>query len=128
MSREGLRSRRVSLGYHSAPTELLLNRRKKERKTNLAALVPLARRPHICSMALNWGRFSYVFKLSRPVSLPVQIASSIIRAPLASHAGGFVAIRQYHIARCFTVYTTTSKTNAHRRTAGAEMSKVGALT
>lgn len=79
-------------------------------------------------MALNWGRFSYVFKLSRPVSLSVQIASSIIRAPLASHAGGFAAIRQYQIASCFAVYTTTSKTNAHRRTAGAEMSKVGALT
>lgn len=79
-------------------------------------------------MALNRGRFSYVFKLSRPVSQPVQDASSIIRAPLASHAGGFAAVRQYHIARCFTVYTTTSKTNAHRRTAGAEMLRVGALT
>lgn len=79
-------------------------------------------------MALNWERFSYVFKLSRPVSQSVQDASSIIRAPLASHAGGFAAIRQYHIASCLTVYTTTSKTNAHRRTAGAEMLKVSALT
>lgn len=58
----------------------------------------------------------------------MQIASSIIRAPFASHAGGFAAIRQYHIARCVTVYTTTSTTNAHRITAGAEMLRVSALT
>ena len=74
------------------------------------------------------GAASYVFKLSRPASRSVQIASSITRAPLASHAGGFAAVRQYHIASCFTVYTTTSKTNAHRKTAAAEMLRVSALT
>lgn len=94
----------------------------------MAGLVPFEAPANMGGMALNRERFSYVFRLSRQVSQPVQFASSIIRAPLASHAGGFAAIRQYHFARCFTVYTTTSTTNAHRRTAGAEMIRASALT
>lgn len=100
----------------------------REHKKNIAGLVLRASRPHIGGMAPRRAGASYVFKLSRPASGAVQIASSIIRAPFASHAGGVAAIRQYHIARCVTVYTTTSKTNAHRRTAGAEMLRVSALT
>lgn len=70
---------------------------------------------------------SFVFILSRPSSRSVQIASSSIRAPFASHAGGFAAVRQYHIASCLAVYATTSKDNAHRRTAGAEVLRASAL-
>ena len=83
-------------------------------------------RAQIAGMGSRRADASYVFKLTRPASGAVQIASSNIWAPFASHAGGFAAIRQYHIAKCVTVYTTTSTTNAHRRTAGAEMLRVSA--
>lgn len=98
-----------------------------EQKKNVAGLALALARAHISGMAPRRAGASYVFRLSRPASGPVQIASSIVWAPLASHAGGFAALRQHHAARCATVYTTTSNTNAHRRTAGAEMPRVSAL-